>query len=275
MQVWKKLSLVVQTETVRFDVIPNLLHGRKGDFCPLLGAHAGKTCRCYDAGDALRWHACKRASGVGLMNAEYGLTSSTKPLTSPFWSFSRVLACAAIHSIISTAQWTAPVRCAQLCGCEHSECADWHRNARVQPALMHPLGRCLLTRGKRLGEAGAPYRLGHLGGDGGLESLESLHALAMVHAAGCHRLGNNTSPLLGALGGHRQLKVACSGGGQGAGRLHSTPTTSAVISGGLACLLMNMDTCHPMHCKLLLSALTPGTMPVYVRQLYRTVSGAL
>ena len=73
----------------------NLLHGRKGNFCPLPGAHAGKTCQCQYAGDTFRWHACKHASGVGLMYAKYGLTSSTKPLTSPFWSFSRVLACAA------------------------------------------------------------------------------------------------------------------------------------------------------------------------------------
>ena len=114
-------------------------------------------------------------------------------------------------------------------------------------------------------EAGAPYRLGHLGGDSGLERLESLQAPAVVHAAGCHCLGHNASPLLGALGGHRQLEIACSGGVRGAGRLDSTPTVSALSLGGLACLRRNVVTCHPMQCKLLSSALTPGALPAYVR----------
>ena len=49
--------------------------------------------------------ACMQACiEVGLLTAKHGLTSSTKPLTSPFWSFSRVLACADTGFIISTAQ---------------------------------------------------------------------------------------------------------------------------------------------------------------------------
>ena len=99
-----KLVTVVQTESVRLYVIPIHPQGREGKVCLLLGAYTGKTYQLQYAADTFGWLACKRAAEVGLPNAKHGLTSSTKPVMSPFWSFSRVLACAAAVFIISTAQ---------------------------------------------------------------------------------------------------------------------------------------------------------------------------
>ena len=57
------------------------------------------------------------------------------------------------------------------------------------------------------------HRLGHLGSDSALEALEGLQAVSVAHAAGCQGLCHDSCPLLGALGRHRQLKVA--GGSRG------------------------------------------------------------